>query len=251
MERARQTLAASGLHLATLDVREHADAHHRTLGQLLDPLREPSDPPYAERTREERRRLLGRARIATATGVLAPLDDAGARTLETFEAIRAAHGRYGSEAIESYIVSMCRGADDVFAAVLLAREAPRGRTRRRGRLGFVPLLETIGELRRAGDVLAELLEDPTYRRVVALRGDVQEVMLGYSDSNKEAGITTSQWEIHRAQQRLRTWPPSRREAAAVPRPRRHSWPRRRTRARRDPRPAAPDARRRDQGNRAG
>ena len=92
---------------------------------------------------------------------------------------------------------MCRGAADLFAAAVLAREA--GVTN----VGFVPLLETIDELRHADRVLEELLSDATYRALVAERGDVQEVMLGYSDSNKEAGITASQWEIHRAQQRLR------------------------------------------------
>jgi phosphoenolpyruvate carboxylase len=198
LERAMRTLTAFGLHLATLDVREHADAHHHAIGQLMDRLAG-APPAYAERSREDRRELL--ARELSSPRPLAfrppPLDEAGRRTFAVFEAIRAVRERFGPEVIESYIVSMCRGADDVFAAALLAREA--GVTE----IGFVPLLETMDELRHADRVLSELLADPAYRAHVAARGEVQEVMLGYSDSNKEAGITTSQWEIHRAQQRLR------------------------------------------------
>ena len=136
------------------------------------------------------------------------LDEEATACLELFGTIREALDTFGPEVIETYIVSMTHDVDDLFAVVVLAREAGLvetggGSEQARARIGFAPLFETVAELEAAGPLLTALLEDPTYRRVVAARGDVQEIMLGYSDSSKDAGIAASQWQIHRAQRALR------------------------------------------------
>ena len=197
IERTIRTVAAFGLTHATLDIREHSDAHHKALQQMLG-------PDYAGLSHEAKFPILIAQLASSAPLDSTKLDAAGAKTLNTFVAIEDLIERFGPEVIETYIVSMTKGADDLIAATVLGKQAGLVDIDKKiAKIGFAPLLETVAELRSAGEILEKLLSNPTYRTLVALRGDVQEVMLGYSDSNKDAGIATSQWEIHRAQRILR------------------------------------------------
>ncbi len=200
-----RTVKSFGFQLATLDIREDASRHHAALAAVFDNLGE-LGRPYASLDPGARRHLLARELESRRPllGQVPRLEGEAAAVFSLFTTLRSVLDRFGPDAIETYVISMTKGADDVLSAVLLAREA--GLVDVHGgvaRLGFVPLLETIDELRAAGEIVDQLLSVPAYREVVRLRGDVQEVMLGYSDSSKQMGVTTSQWEIHRAQRMLR------------------------------------------------
>ncbi|MGO4383446.1 phosphoenolpyruvate carboxylase [Specibacter sp. RAF43] len=204
---ARRLVSSFGLHLATLDIRERADHHHAAVGQLLDRVGELL-VPYAELDRAGRLKVLG-AELASRrplSGHPIRLDGAANATYDVFRVVRRALRTYGPNVVETYIISMTRGADDVLAAAVLAREAGLVQLTgpsRYAKIGFAPLLEAMDELRASADIVDQLLSDPSYRELVRLRGNVQEVMLGYSDSNMESGVMTSQWEIQKTQRKLR------------------------------------------------
>ena len=198
LERTIRTVAAFGITHATMDIREHSDAHHHVLKQAT------GVAEYLEKSHSEKFEILTSLLAEDSNLDITGLDAGAQKTVDTFFAIADLIDRFGAEAIETYIVSMTKGADDLIAAVVIAQQASLVHLKnKKARIGFAPLLETVAELRAAGEILEKLLSNPAYRQVVALRGDVQEVMLGYSDSNKDAGIATSQWEIHRAQRSLR------------------------------------------------
>ncbi len=194
LERVIRTVASFGITHATMDVREHSDAHHHVLSQIFG-------------AKYENREEVIIGDLASSSYTSSPGLDADAqKTLNTFVAIRELIEKFGPEVMETYIISMTKGYLDVLAPVVLAKIA--GLISLHGenqfaKIGFAPLLETVAELQAADSILDALLSNPDYRRLVSLRDNVQEVMLGYSDSNKDAGITTSQWEIHRAQRKLR------------------------------------------------
>jgi phosphoenolpyruvate carboxylase len=197
LERTMRTVSAFGLTHATLDVREHSDAHHHALAFAFG-------DEYKGKNHQERFAILAKELSSPKNLDFGKCDERAQKTLDTFTAVFDIVKRFGPESIETYIVSMTKGSDDLLAAVVLAKQAGLvNLSSNTAVIGFAPLLETVAELRAAGEILDTLLSDSNYRKIVELRGNLQEIMLGYSDSNKDAGIATSQWEIHRAQRKLR------------------------------------------------
>ncbi len=194
LARVRRIVSAIGFHFASLDIREHSARHHEALAALFEPL----GVAYGDMTPQQRL-----ARLVEELDSRRPLAPPQGHNehdnLTLFRTLRSIMDRDGDEVIDAYIVSMTRGVDDILAPVLLAREVglvDLGQDV--ARLDFVPLFETIEDLESIGPTLRTLFRNTSYRHLLTLRGDEQEVMVGYSDSNKDGGITTSQWEIHKA-----------------------------------------------------
>lgn len=185
-----------GFHLATLDVRQHADVHRAVVGRGL------GDEMFAERTQEERLERIRRA-LERDEGPTYSLDALGRRTLAVFEQLYHARHRYGREATGDYVVGGVQGVEDVLSVLLLARWAEMT-DKKTGAvlLDVAPLFETVSVLTDCDTLMRNLLAEPMYREHVKHRGERQVAMFGYGESNKESGVITSRWLLNRAQKSI-------------------------------------------------
>jgi phosphoenolpyruvate carboxylase len=196
-----------GFHLARLDVRQDSRVHDEALAALLD------DPQWL--TRDVADRVTRLQPYASGERAFDVSDDANAQSLhDVFDTLRDARTRYGTDAIGLYIISMARSAADVLAVLALARYGglahsfplPDGKEEAHANgvvpLDIAPLFETVDDLKNAPATLRALLDNPLYREHLAARGNRQWVMLGYSDSGKDAGTLASRWGLQRAQLEL-------------------------------------------------
>lgn len=186
-----------GLHGYNLDVREDSAVHTSALDAIGKSVGMSSlDGDVI------RHELLGRRPLTSPT---LTLDEGTEKALAVFDAIRTVQDELGEGVANTYIISMCHGADDMLRVALLGRE--RGLLDLSAepaisRIDIVPLFETRDDLARAGKVMRELFADDAYRRQLEARGRRQEVMLGYSDSAKDVGVVAAAWELYQAQEEL-------------------------------------------------
>ncbi|MEF3275899.1 MAG: phosphoenolpyruvate carboxylase [Chloroflexus sp.] len=205
-----QLVQTFGFHLATLDIRQNSQFHDRALAQLLMAAGLVADDLFSD-DRERRRALLERE-VASPRPFAHPDTPLGpeARAVVGCYRVLAEHiARHGLAGIGPLIISMTRDVTDVLVVYLLAREAGLAYATAEGlvcRLPVVPLFETIDDLERSPQILAEILDHPMTRRSLQAQAQggelVQQVMIGYSDSNKDGGILASQWTLYQAQRAM-------------------------------------------------
>ncbi len=191
-----------GFHLSGLDMRQNSDVHEEVVAELL--AWAGVHPDYASLPEDERVTVLidelGTRRPLI--GERAQLSDLARKELAIIAAAARAVEIYGPPAVPNYIISMCRSVSDLLEAGILLKECGLLDASGDGPycpVGIVPLFETIDDLRHGASILEAALDLPVYRSIVRARGDSQEVMLGYSDSNKDGGYLTANWALYRAE----------------------------------------------------
>src|ERR1019366_2480861 len=192
-----------GFHLATLDLRQNADVHERVVAELLRVAG--VEPAYAGLDEPARVALL-RKELSSERLLASPFASYSKETLSELAIVRAAAEapqRYGPACITAYIVSKCASVSDLLEVYVLLKEAGlyRGQATPHAAIMAVPLFETIDDLQRSAEVMTGWLALPEVSHITRAHG-FQEVMVGYSDSNKDGGYLTSVWSLHQATRSL-------------------------------------------------
>lgn len=195
----RRAVDCFGFHLARLDIRQNSAVHERTVAELFDAAI--PGMSYLDLNEEARINLLlselRSARPLSSAFVKYSEETLG--ELAVFRAAAEAHARFGTDVIHQCIISMCKGMSDMLEVAVLLKEVGLINPSGRSAINIVPLFETIEDLQASSGIMDRMLSLHDYRKLVDSRGGVQEVMLGYSDSNKDGGFVTSGWELYKAE----------------------------------------------------
>ncbi len=197
----RRKASVFGFHLAPIDLRQSSDVHAAVVAELLE--RAGVSNGYENLKEKERIKVLAKE-LAGPRPLRVPhqaYSQLAQSEMAVMGAAAQAQARVGGAVVSKYIISHCESASDLLEAGALLREAGLLRA---GSLGVdvIPLFETIDDLERCGEILERAFAEPVYRNWLRLRGDEQEVMLGYSDSNKDGGYVASNWTLCKATTRL-------------------------------------------------
>ena len=205
LARLRDTLEVFGFHLCGLDMRQNSDVHEQVVTELL--AWAGVHPDYRSLNESQRIEVLI-AEVATRRPLVsehAQLSELARRELDIVGAAAHAVAMLGAPAVPTYIISMCRSVSDILEAALILKEAgllDLSSSQLYAPVAIVPLFETIDDLQRGAEILESALGLPLYRSMIDARGGTQEVMLGYSDSNKDGGYLAANWALYRAELNL-------------------------------------------------
>ena len=205
----RRAAEVFGFHLAPLDMRQHSAVIEQTVTELFS--HSSGKANYRDLDESERRAVLldalhaGKPLLADAlsSDSLGQFGDAAQSELRIMQTAAQIHQRFGRAALPNHIISMTESVSDMLElALMLQQVGLLERGSHQLHINIIPLFETIEDLRGCGVIMDELFSLPYYRRLLSSRGNTQEVMLGYSDSNKDGGYVTANWELYKAEVEL-------------------------------------------------